>query len=382
MMQIAEFAAAFSKAETNQLRRLITKLGKLSSDNPTYIKSLKPLYDKFILNASKPLDQNGLGGKMEAQEMWDLMSNFSTYAFNKSHSISYTFLTFQEYWLKAYYRPEFNVALLNNTDKGSKKKGETKISIYATEIMARGMDITSPNVNTSGYNFELIDDKTISWGLSFIKALPDNAILKIVAERKNGAFKDIDDFFNRVTDNGKKMANLNKRAIDALTWSGAFDDFVEQGFQDRFDLHSYIFTTLRKDKSYKGDIYSYKLIVEREEEFCLLSLTEMQSFVEIRKEISASTGKTVNYVYEIEEPGSYFIVAKVEGIENKRTKTQKDYTRITLRDETKSKPFIYVWPWKSPKGYELKKGQIVACKIENDGNFINFVGSFNVLVEA
>jgi DNA polymerase-3 subunit alpha len=387
LMKIAEYAANFTKAETNMLRRLIVKFGKLGINDPKFIKNIKYYYDKFIQNASRPLEEGGLGGKIEAQDMWDLMTAFATYAFNRSHSISYTFLTFQEYWLKAYYRPEFNVALLNNTDKGSKKKGESKISIYVTEIMGKGMNITPPNVNTSNINFELLDDTTISWGLSFIKSLPDNAIVSILTERKkNGLFKDIDDFYNRITENGKKKSLINKKAIDALTWSGAFDDFVDEGgFEDRFDLHSYIFTELRGEKKYQGEKSSYKLIIEREEEYCLLSLTEMESYQQMRKDLNDIAGIHVNYLYEVEDPGNYHVVGKIEKVEVKKTKTNKDYIRITLKDETKSKPFIYCWSWKNSSDiFSMKRGQVIHGRIENDGNFVNLVGhkSTNIIVDV
>lgn len=304
---------------------------------------------------------------------------------SNSHSISYTYTSFREYWLKAYYRPEFNVSLLNNTDKGSKKKGESKISIYVTEILGHGMNIIPPNVNTSGVNFELLDDQTISWGLSFIKALPDNAIISILTERKkNGPFKDVDDFYNRITENGKKKAALNKRALDALTWSGALDDFVDVGgFEDRFDLHAYMFTTLRGEKKYEGDKSSYKLIVDREEEYCLLSLTEMESYQQMRKDLNDITGINVNYLYEVEDPGNYYVVGKIEKVEVKKTKTGKDYIRITLKDETKSKPFIYCWSWKNSSDiFSMKRGQIIHGRIENDGNFVNLVGfkAMNIIV--
>lgn len=384
MMRIAEFAANFSKGETNNLRRLITKLGKSAADDPNYIKSLKPLYDKFIQNASRPLNEGGLGGKMEAQDMWDLMANFSGYAFNLSHSVAYTYTSFREYWLKAYYRPEFNVALLNNTSKGSKKKGESLISIYATEIMGRGMTITQPSVNSSNYDFDLIDDETISWGLSFIRSLPDNTISKILSERKKSKFNNIEDFYNRITENGKIGSNLNKSAIDALVYSGALDEFMDDRFVDRFALHTYIFTNLRRDKKYKPEVSSYKLLVEKEEEYCQLSLTELSSYVDMRKSLSDATGKPINYIYEIEDPGNYFVIGKIESAIVKKTKTGKDYVLLTLRDETKSKPYIYAWTWKNGDVFSLKKGQIIFARIENDGNFVNLVGhkTTNVIVDV
>jgi DNA polymerase-3 subunit alpha len=83
LMKIAEYAANFTKGETNMLRRLIVKFGKLGIDDPKFIKNIKYYYDKFIENASRPADQGGLGGKLEAAEMWDLMVAFAGYSFNR-----------------------------------------------------------------------------------------------------------------------------------------------------------------------------------------------------------------------------------------------------------------------------------------------------------
>lgn len=292
---------------------------------------------------------------------------------SNSHSISYTYTSFREYYLKAYYDPEFNVALLNNTSKGKESKGESVIAQYITEMLKKGYNIVPPDINRSEYNFVLgsnnIDCREIVWGLGWVKNLSDAAIEKIVEERNtNGIFSSIEDLFKRI---GKTL--LNKRAIEALIWSGSLDIFGK-----RDDIHKIIYEEFRKDKNYKEISLTDKKIIEKEIEFCSISLTEIKTFASTKKEIEKAIGKEIIPLYEAEENGSHFCLGKVENVENKKTKTKKDYVRISLRDESKLSKAIYVWPWKDRKWAELKKGQLILAQIENDGNFKNLT-SHNII---
>jgi len=287
---------------------------------------------------------------------------------SNSHSISYTYTSFREYWLKAHYDPEFNVALLNNTPKGKESRGESVISQYITEILKKGYKILPPSVNISEGEFSLKSDTEIVWGLRWVKNLPDNTIDKIIEERdKNGVFSDLDDFFERI---GK--SHLNKRALDALVWSGALDEYTRSGDPlDRFELHEKVYTEFRKDKKYEEDQPSIKKLIEKEIEYNSISMIELSFFVDLRKELEEATGSEANYLFELDDEGEYFVVGKVGKVEDKKTKTKKDYKRISLRDETKMLRGIFVWPWKCKGWQGIKEGQIIAAKLHNDGKFIN-----------
>lgn len=288
---------------------------------------------------------------------------------SNSHSISYTFVSFYEYWLKAHYDPEFNVSLLNNTSLKKEKKGENIVSLYLTEIMKKGYKVNRPNVNKSDEFFKLNSDTEIQWGLGWVKNLTEKSIFEITSNRDlNGEYTSLNDFFDRV---GSKV--LNKRVVDALVWSGALDDFLGGGVQNRFDLYNHIFTDLKRGKfePIKGNEEDE---IDQEVEYITLSFRELERFSEVRKHWEDNTGTNMDYLFTVEDEGSYNVVGIVDKIENKVTKTGKDYVRITLRDETKILRMIYAWPWKCKGWDSLRKGMFIQAGLINDGKFVNIVG--------
>jgi DNA polymerase-3 subunit alpha len=367
VMQIAEVLGGFSKTETNSLRKLIIKYGKVSQDDPQYQKNVKKYHDQFIDNAAKP---DKLGDRLAAEELWQLMVAFSNYGFNLSHSVSYTYTSIREYWLKCYYAAEFNVTLLNNTPRSKEKKGESIMGEYITNMMRKGFKVAQPSVNECFANFTLKSDDEIVWGLGWIKNLPEGSIDAIVEERtKNGKFESVDDLYKRV---GSKA--LNKRAVDALVWSGCLDEFGE-----RAELADHIYTTLRGDKKYAPEKITPKKRTEKEIELLGLSLNEMLSFKSLREEAERSTSLHMDTLTEVAVAGEYYCVGKVTKLEKKQTKTKKDYVRISLKDETTTQRNIYCWPWQAKRIFELHMDDVVLAKIVNDGNFVNLMQFQKVL---
>lgn len=290
---------------------------------------------------------------------------------SNSHSISYTYVSYREYWLKAHYDPEFNVALLNNTSKGKEARGQSVIAQYITEILKKGYKIIPPNINKSQTAFSLSSSDEncmeIVWGLNWVKNLPDTTIKKIIEERENGKYTSLDNFLERI---GKKL--LNKRALDALTWSGALDEFG-----DRFDIHEDIFVNFRKDKNYKKEKSTQKKIIQKETDYNMISLTEIGAFAAIKEQVSDIINAEVDPLYEVDAEGSYICVGKIDIVENKKTKTKKDYVRISLRDDSKVLRGIYCWSWKCKNIYGLKKGDMIVAYITNDGKFKNLTNYFS-----
>ena len=329
--------------------------------NKSRIKSIRPVSaaQTLDLEIDHPLHQfycNGL-----------LTSN--------SHSISYTYTSFREYWLKAHYDPEFNIALLNNTSKGKEQRGESVIAQYITETLKKGYKIAPADVNRSENEFSLATNDPncheIVWGLGWVKSLPDITINQIINERQHGVYTSLEDFFNRV---GKKL--LNKRAIEALVWSGALDMFG-----DREEIREKFYTEYRTTKDFRKEILTTKKIIEKEIEYCSISLTEINEFAGIKKEVSKITDKQISPLYEADEEGSFVCVGKIEKVENKKTKTKKDYVRISLRDESDVSKNIYCWPWKCKNIFSLKKGMLIIANLENDGKFKNLVGYWDTETE-
>lgn len=297
---------------------------------------------------------------------------------SNSHSISYTYISYYEAWLKYYYMPEFYTALLNNTDAKKEKKGENLIAQYLTEAMKKGFRIHTPSVNYSDVEFTIKGDKDsqerfdIIFGLAFIKGLATDSITKIVEERKNGEFSSIDNFFDRM--DALKGKKINKKDIESLLWSGGFDCFLNDIYTDRFDLHEYIFETLKGDKKYTKIKKSDDMLIEKEYECINISMIEIATYAAIKKEYS-DRGVFVNPLVDADDRGDYMCIGKITKLENKVTKTGKDYIRINLRDETNELKMVYAWPWKCSNWEDLRYGQTIIAHINHDDSgFKNLTG--------
>lgn len=148
-----------------------------------------------------------------ANEIFDEMISFASYAFNKAHAAAYAFVAYRTAWLKCHYPCEFLAALLTSflDDSG-------KVAQYINECSRLGIKILPPHVNRSTEAFE-VSDGNIHFSLLAVKNLGRGFIRRMVDERTmNGNFKDFYDFCRRM--HGK---DFNRRAIESLVKCGAFD---------------------------------------------------------------------------------------------------------------------------------------------------------------
>ncbi|WP_407280172.1 DNA polymerase III subunit alpha [Aromatoleum evansii] len=162
-----------------------------------------------------------------AEQLFDLMTKFAEYGFNKSHTAAYAVVTYHTAWLKAHHCAAFMAATmsadLDNTDT---------IKIFFEDTIANGITVLPPDVNQSDYRFVPTDRKTIRYGLGAVKGVGEPAVRSILEARKNGgAYKDLFDFCARVD---RRM--VNRRVIEALIRSGAFDTIEPSGTADRARL--------------------------------------------------------------------------------------------------------------------------------------------------
>lgn len=301
---------------------------------------------------------------------------------SNSHSVAYTYVSYYEAWLKNYYMPEFYCSLFNNTDAKKSKKGENVIAQYLTDAMKKGFKINQPNVNKSFTDFTIdgdIDSQdrfSITFGLAWIKGLASTAIEKIIDDRKaNGEYASLDDFFERLDKH--KGRKVNKKDIDALLWSGAFDCFFNDLYEDRFDLHEYIWETIKQDKKYVAIKKSNDLLIDKEYESINISMKEIAAFAGIKAGIEKERGIIIDgLVVPEEDQGKFLCVGKVTKLENLQTKKKgADYVRINLRDETSELKWVYVWPWKCKGWDSLKIGMTVMAHIEHqDSGFKQLTG--------
>lgn len=150
-----------------------------------------------------------------ASAIYDTMMDFAKYAFNKSHAACYAYVAFQTAYLKKYYPVEFMAALMTSV-----MDNVSKVSQYIFASRQMGIEILSPDINLGEGNFTA-GDNAIRYGLSAIKSLGRPVIEAVVAERQaHGIYRDLRDFITRLS--GREV---NKRTIESLIKSGAFDSF-------------------------------------------------------------------------------------------------------------------------------------------------------------
>lgn len=205
VMQIVQTIGGFSLGGADLVRRAMGKKIKEEMDR---------LKGEFADGGVKKGYQ-----RAHCEELFDLIVKFAGYGFNKSHSAAYALVTFYTSYLKKYYPSEFMAALLtlekDNTDKVVK---------YIDEVKRLGLDLFPPDINKSDLVFsatKIDGEEVVMFGMGAIKGVGDVAIKSILAARnEGGVFTDMSDFISRI--DGSKV---NKRVIEALTKSGAFDSF-------------------------------------------------------------------------------------------------------------------------------------------------------------
>ncbi len=149
-----------------------------------------------------------------AEQLFDLMTKFAEYGFNKSHTAAYAVVTYHTAWLKAHHCAAFMAATLSsdmdNTDS---------VKIFVDDALKNRIKMLGPDVNASDYRFVPVDRATIRYGLGAVKGTGQQAVECILKARESdGPFKDLFDFCRRVD---KRL--VNRRTIEALIRAGAFD---------------------------------------------------------------------------------------------------------------------------------------------------------------
>jgi DNA polymerase-3 subunit alpha len=198
VMQIARTLAGYSLGGADLLRRAMGK------KDPVAMAKEK---DKFLEGAK------GLGINLKkAEAIFDLMAKFAEYGFNKSHSAAYALIAYQTAFLKAHYPVEFMAALLTE-DMGNTDKVVKNIA----DCREMGIEVLPPDINASVLSFRVLGN-SIRFGLGAVKNVGEGAIEAIIEARKEGEFRDIFDFCERVD-----LRKVNKRVVESLVKCGAFD---------------------------------------------------------------------------------------------------------------------------------------------------------------
>ncbi len=154
--------------------------------------------------------------KEQAEKLFNDMASFANYAFNKAHAAAYAVISYRTAYLKAHYTGEYMAALLTSVLGNRAKAAE-----YIAESAKFGISVMPPDVNTSRVDFSTDREKgNIRYGLSALKNVGKQFIEAIMTERKRAPFTSFDDFVERMS----MLTDLNKRQVEALIKSGAFDD--------------------------------------------------------------------------------------------------------------------------------------------------------------
>lgn len=198
-MDAARVMAGFSMIEADALRKAMGK--KI----PAVMAQQEQLFVDGCVAQGHPA---ALG-----KELFDLISHFAGYGFNKSHAAGYALVAYQTAWLKAHYPAEYMAALLTSV-----KRDKDRTALYLNECRSMGVKVLVPDVNLSDSDFSA-SDGMVTFGLSAIRNVGEAAVERIVEERRrNGPFKDFRDFVDRVD-----LSVLNKRTVESLIKAGAFD---------------------------------------------------------------------------------------------------------------------------------------------------------------
>ena len=202
VMLLSRQLADFTRGESDALRKA---MGKKKKD---IVDAMKP---KFIEGGKK----NGHDPEI-LEKIWADWEKFASYAFNKSHAACYSWVAYQTAYLKANYPAEFMAAIMSR-----RRDQITEITKLMDECKAMGIETLGPDVNESYEKFGVNHHGEIRFGLGAIKGMGDSAALAIIEEReKNGPFKDIYDFAQRIN-----FSSVNRKAFESLALSGGFDSF-------------------------------------------------------------------------------------------------------------------------------------------------------------
>ena len=199
VMKIAQVVAGYSLGQADMLRKAMGK---------KIVKKMEEHREIFLKGArERNFDEN------KAKDLYDLMSNFAAYGFNKSHAVAYSIISYQTAFLKYYYPPQFFAALLsteiNNSDK---------VTSYIKDAKRFDIEVFPPDINESLWLFNVVETN-IRFGMGAIKNVGEGAVSAVICERnENGIYLGFIDFCVRVN-----LKAINKRTIESLIKVGAFD---------------------------------------------------------------------------------------------------------------------------------------------------------------
>ncbi len=238
VMQIVRDLAGYSYGRSDLVRRAMSKkkADVMAHERQVFINGEENTKDpsKSVPGCIK----NGVSEKV-ASEIFDEMTGFAKYAFNKSHAAAYAVVSYQTAYLKYYYPQEFMAALMTSVIDNL-----TKVADYMMVCRKMGIRILPPDINTGEDSFTVYDG-CIVYALSAIKNVGHGVVSSIVDERsKNGKYKDLLDFAERVS--GR---DINRRCIENLIKAGAMDSLPGTRKEKVVSIESILDEVTRRKKT-------------------------------------------------------------------------------------------------------------------------------------
>jgi DNA polymerase-3 subunit alpha len=220
IMKIAQDMAGYSLGQADLLRRAMGKKKKSEMEK----------HQEIFVSGAK---ERGVEKKV-ATDLFDQMIKFAEYCFNKSHSCAYGYVTYQTAYLKANYPVEYMAALLT-----ANSGDQDKVQKYIATCISMGIQVQPPDINRSGVDFTPTGS-SILFGLSAVRNVGMGAIEAILLVREaDGPFKSLADLCARVACSESDRVDaraLNRRALEALIYCGAFDQLEPNRNQSLHDL--------------------------------------------------------------------------------------------------------------------------------------------------
>lgn len=226
VMQIVQQLAGYTLGGADNLRRAMSKKKMaVMEENREYFVHGKTESDGTI--TIEGCVRRGIPATV-ANEIFDQMIAFAKYAFNKSHSVAYSFLAVQTGYLKRYYPCEYFAALLSSV------MGDfSKMSLYIREAERIGVKLLPPDVNASFGKFS-VEENAMRFGLLGIKHVGNAIVEATVKARKDGPFTSLEEYMRRICDADSNA--LNRKSMESFIYAGACDGFGTHRAQMMADL--------------------------------------------------------------------------------------------------------------------------------------------------
>ncbi|MDE6795171.1 MAG: DNA polymerase III subunit alpha, partial [Muribaculaceae bacterium] len=240
VMLLSRLLSNFTRGESDMLRKA---MGKKQIDKMAKLKV------KFMSEGQK----NGHKAQV-LEKIWADWEKFASYAFNKSHATCYTWVAYQTAYLKANYPAEYMAGVLSRNLNAA-----DKLKKIMEECIRMGISVKGPDVNESWEKFGVNKKGEIRFGLGAVKGVGSNAVNAIISERqKNGPFKDIYDFVERVN-----LGSCNRASIENLAMAGSFDSM---GYQRE------AFIEPSGDSTFSDALVKYGQIIQNDKNSLQMSL--------------------------------------------------------------------------------------------------------------